>query len=397
MKNKFLLPGLIIVMVGLVVAGGLVIKKMAESEKLGHGSAVGTSGTAEIPQESNMPLPNAENVIGQRSATIEPAADALTWAVYQNSEYGIGFEYPAQWKVEGAEIRDPASDAYIAVSRLENPQNLSFDEWWQANMIVGGRPTALYASKDIDINGVKAKILYQPEGKSGWHVHIADRQNNIYSLFAQGGVGTGEIFNHVLSSLNLVGVSGQSVSGAAGNNGLAVVDYDINKSGSLVGQTIAIPAGTISSKDKLEQFLVDYNCGISCCGNHTDLSAKKVLSGQPDFYVAECGNGGTCTMGREIEIYRIDKDNSRATVVFRGYKDGWPSGNGKSYSSSEYKIIDAGGNGIYNKIVETITNMDCSVPSSNECCWPQDCCVKAGVNSRYYAWSDAAGAFVETK
>lgn len=204
MKNKFLLPGLIIAMVGLVVAGGLVIKKMAERKNLGYSPAVGTSGTAEIPQESNMPLPNAENGIEQRSATIEPAGDTLTWAVYQNSEYGIGFEYPAQWKIEGAEIRDPASDAYIAVSRLENSQNLSFDEWWQANMIVGGRPTALYASKYIDINGVKAKILYQPEGKSGWHVHIADNHNNIISFFSEGSTSDNELFGHVLGTFHFI-------------------------------------------------------------------------------------------------------------------------------------------------------------------------------------------------
>ena len=138
------------------------------------------------------------------NAVISEGGTPSGWQTYRNDEYGVEFEYPANWRIDGAEIHDPDSDAYIAISRLSNPSHLPLDDWWQANMIIGGRPTALYASDDININGVKAKILYQPEGTGGWHLHIADGRNNIISLYSSGSVADNEFFGHVLATFKFI-------------------------------------------------------------------------------------------------------------------------------------------------------------------------------------------------
>ena len=71
-------------------------------------------------------------------------------------------------------------------------------------MVVGGRPTALYSSENTTVNGVKAKIAYMPPDKSGWHIHIADSQNNIYSLVAEGPIADKTIFDEILSTFKFI-------------------------------------------------------------------------------------------------------------------------------------------------------------------------------------------------
>jgi hypothetical protein len=129
--------------------------------------------------------------------------DIVNWQTYHNVEWGIEIQYPSNWNLKGNEMRDPASGAYLAISRLENPKNLSFDEWWKENTIIGGRPTVLASSEDTIINGIKAKIAYMPE-ENGWHVHIADNQNHIYSLITEGKAADKQTFDKMLSTFKFI-------------------------------------------------------------------------------------------------------------------------------------------------------------------------------------------------
>ena len=135
-----------------------------------------------------------------RSKTI----DASDWQTYRSQDYGFEFKYPAGWDLNGNEIKSSDSSAYLAITQLENPKNLPFVDWWEENMIIGGRPAALYASVDTDIDGVKAKIAHMPEGESGWHIHFADSQNRVFSLIAEGNPDEKAIFDKILSTFNFI-------------------------------------------------------------------------------------------------------------------------------------------------------------------------------------------------
>jgi hypothetical protein len=132
------------------------------------------------------------------------ASDTANWQTYRNEELGIEIKYPSGWNIKGNEIHSSGSAAYLAISRLENPKNLSFDDWWKENTIISGRPTVLAGSEDITINGIKAKIAYAPEGKSGWLIDIADSQNRIFSLAAEGLTVDKQIFDQMLSTFRFI-------------------------------------------------------------------------------------------------------------------------------------------------------------------------------------------------
>lgn len=153
-----------------------------------------------VAQQPETQMPKAQNLETAQKSEI----DTTGWQTYRNEEYRFEFKYPQGWEIKGNEIHDLKSDAYVAIAKLENPENLSFADWWEKSTIIGGRPTLLHGSGDIEINGVKAKIMYMPENKSGWHIHIADSRNNIFSLFASGKPDQENIFDEVISTFKFI-------------------------------------------------------------------------------------------------------------------------------------------------------------------------------------------------
>ena len=224
-KNNSLLAVLVLVALCLAAAMAYVYLTRIAAPKEGLAAKKNSmpAGDSVNIETSAVSDKNSVNPSADNAALVTDTSD---WQTYRNQDWGIEIKYPASWKVEDNEIRDPDSEAYLAISQLANPQNLSFEDWWEENMIVGGRPTALYASADTTINGVAAKIAGQSPDKSGWHIHIADGRNNIYSLFAQGAAADKQTFDLMLSTFKFTDL-GNNVSSKAADKTYTYLNYKV--------------------------------------------------------------------------------------------------------------------------------------------------------------------------
>jgi len=128
------------------------------------------------------------------------------WQMYRNEEYSYEIKYPKDWILENKEIKNSISGSYFSINQLENPKNLNLDEWFNENTIVNGRITLLGSSEDVFINGIKAKILKSDLNSPNplWHIHIADKNNRIFSLYAYSSTNADiDVLNQMLSTFTL--------------------------------------------------------------------------------------------------------------------------------------------------------------------------------------------------
>jgi len=240
--------------------------------------------------------------------------NTANWQTYRNAEWGIEIKYPLNWNLEGNEMHDPASTAYLGISRLENPKNLSFDEWWENGTNVAGRATVLSSSEDMMIDGVKAKIAYMPE-ENGWHVHIADNQNHIYSLITEGKVADKQIFEKMLSTFKFINprISMQvSTSDIANSQTYRNEEFGFEFGGSGFERSAAISQNKcgIAADDKCK-VLVEFKSTTS--KNETAKIIVSVFSGNIADFIFYDQAGGSTYKFDNLKKQWFFNGNDRAT------------------------------------------------------------------------------------
>jgi hypothetical protein len=364
MKNKNNSVLAVLVFVALCLVGEMVyiyLSREAVPEAVPVGPSAGESGNSKTSNGS-------ETSADKTSADNITAVDTSDWQTYRNREWGIEIEYPAQWEIEGNEIRDPNSNAYLEISRLSNPQNLSFADWWEENMIVGGRPTVLYSSADTTINGVAAKIAGQSPNKSGWQVHIADRRNNIYSLLALGEAANKQTFDQMLSTFKFTD-SESNVSGQTADKTYTYGNYKVQTGVSDYFEKIGYRAtlgeswdddgcavlkfslkpmpgsqGFAADPDKYSEITPLVICPKSSFCKANDCPKLKECSGRTDL-APECDNFlFQRYIGQNADYIVYTQGGSSGGDVYD--YNGWKSGDFSNNTSAMYESVTVNGNSI---------------------------------------------------
>jgi hypothetical protein len=163
-----------------------------------------------------------------------------------------------------------------------------------------------------------------------------------------------------------------------------------------------IPLEIANSEYKLWRYLYDLYCGIKCCGLTNEVYKKKLVKNYPEFYISECGAGGTCTATKEMRIYFVEKGTGLVKIVWEGTTYGWPKvlRSGEKYdgfikSNVEFKDLDNDGN---LEIIQNVVEMKCK--RQEGCCWGEECCKNGGIISKreyqkIFRWDEGNRKFVE--
>jgi hypothetical protein len=163
-----------------------------------------------------------------------------------------------------------------------------------------------------------------------------------------------------------------------------------------------LPLEIVNSEEKLLEYLEGLYCGIECCGLSSRVYKKKLVKNYPEFYISECGAGGTCAGGEKMSIYFVEKGTGLVKIVWEEYTYGWPMAppSGKEYygleeSNVEFKDLDNDGN---LEIIKNVVEMQCK--HQEGCCGPEQCCKNGGMISKreyqkIFRWDEGNQKFVE--
>lgn len=181
MSNKFLLPGLVVIAVGLVVAGGLVIKNMGKGGNIPEDAKKSSADKNYISEEkidaddeSNSEMVSkedsgktaAENLMPEHSSEEEPNAEqTVPWQTYGNDFYTL--EYPADYEISEKNKTTGDIDFRIggqdgeAVSFISGgKKTLAFQGAWSVIAENQATDQKLLDTENIDANGVRFKKNY---------------------------------------------------------------------------------------------------------------------------------------------------------------------------------------------------------------------------------------------
>jgi hypothetical protein len=159
-----------------------------------------------------------------------------------------------------------------------------------------------------------------------------------------------------------------------------------------------IPLEIANSEYKLWRYLYDLYCGIGCCGLTNEVYKKKLVKNYPEFYISECGAGGTCNAGGKMRIYFVEKGTGLVKIVWE--ENTYGSGSNESIaalkkSNVEFKDLDNDGN---LEIIQNVVEMKCK--RQEGCCWAEECCENGEIISKreyqkIFRWDEGNRKFVE--
>ncbi|MCH7605159.1 hypothetical protein IID24_04205, partial [Patescibacteria group bacterium] len=130
------------------------------------------------------------------------------WQTYRNEELGFEVKRPTEWIVENTNVVNPKSGSSFEITKNENSDNLSLDEWFRQATMISGRPTVKAAAERTIINGMPAYMLeteLSPPNPLFEVVAIANSQSNIFSIYAYYEVQEDiETLNQILSTFRFI-------------------------------------------------------------------------------------------------------------------------------------------------------------------------------------------------
>ena len=149
--------------------------------------------------------PQQEPAIG---GSDPPMLDISDWQTYRNDEFGFEVKRPIEWIVENTNVVNPKSRSSFEITKNENSDNLSLDEWFRQATMVSGRPTVKATAERTIINGMPAYMLeteLSPPNPLFEVVAIANSQSNIFSIHAYYEVQEDiETLNQILSTFRFL-------------------------------------------------------------------------------------------------------------------------------------------------------------------------------------------------
>lgn len=147
------------------------------------------------------------------SPVLQPQTlDTSTWQTYRNDEFGFEMRYPTDWIVEidalffQDEIKSSKTESLITILEMENPENLSFDDWvGKVSLLADDPPTRPIGEYATFINGVRAyRFDSYPSDRPFAEISeifIESPTNRIFNIYATSAVREDRgVVNQILST-----------------------------------------------------------------------------------------------------------------------------------------------------------------------------------------------------
>ena len=144
-------------------------------------------------------------------STLDPTAD---WKTYENSEFGVSFKYPSEYKqtiLNGAiNLQKNSTRALLYISKFDNPKLLSISQWFedQPKEDTQSIKNAHIMSETV-IDGQKGLMFIKKQPENGYKDFLVIIGNNTNVLYLYFGPLTDEVktANQILSTVKFTGTT----------------------------------------------------------------------------------------------------------------------------------------------------------------------------------------------